>query len=124
MGIASIAKKVVSKLSSIGKKVVKGGIVVGGVGIGALHHLGKKEVAKEAVKTAEKEQRDADTKKMMEDAEKEKPNYNPFMKKVDGTYASADEVNNRGIERPNKKEKAKDLGKKLIPSNPLKKKNP
>jgi hypothetical protein len=124
MGIASIAKKVVSKLSSIGKKVVKGGIVVGGVGIGALHHLGKKEVAKEAVRTAEKQLRDADTKKMMEDAEKEKPNYNPFMKKVDGTYASADEVNNRGIERPNKKEKAKDLGKKLIPSNPLKKKNP
>lgn len=123
MGIASIAKKVVSKLSSIGKKVVKGGIVVGGVGIGALHHLGKKEVAKEAVRTAEKQARDDDTKKMMEDAEKEKPNYNPFMKKVDGTYATADEVNDRGIER-NKKEKAKDLGKKLIPSNPLKKKNP
>ena len=115
MGIASIAKKVVSKLSSIGKKVVKGGIVVGGVGIGALHHLGKKEVAKEAVKTAEKEQRDADTKKMMEDDEKEKPNYNPFMKKVDGTYASPDEVNNRGIERVKKVDKAKDLGKKLIP---------
>ena len=124
MGIASIAKKVVSKLSSIGKKVVKGGIVVGGVGIGALHHLGKKEVAKEAVRTAEKQLRDADTKKMMEDAEKEKPNYNPFMKKVDGTYASPDEVNNRGIERVKKVDKAKDLGKKLIPSNPLKKKNP
>jgi hypothetical protein len=110
MGVSSIAKKVASKLSSIGKKVVKGGIVVGGVGIGALHHLGKKEIAKEVVRTAEKEQRDADTKKMMEDAEKAKPNYNPFMKKVDGTYATADEVSNRGIEREDKKPKDKVVG--------------
>jgi len=105
MGISSIAKKVASKVYSIGKKVVAGSIVVGGIGLGALHHLGKKEVAKEALRTEQQQQRDADTKRMMEQTEKDKPNYNPFMKKVDGSYASADEVLNRGIER---KSSAKD----------------
>lgn len=107
MGLSSIAKKVASNIYSIGKKVVKGGIVLGGIGIGALHHLGKKEIAKEAVRTAEIEKRNEDTKKMMEDAEKAKPNYNPFMKKVDGTYASVDEVvkKDSGIERKDSKDK-------------------
>ena len=122
MTIASIAKKVVSKGLSIGKKVAKGAAMIGGVALLGLHHLGKKEIA-----------------------EREHPKNNPpplpefkqtkpFDKKVvpppkpSGFEAISQEAmeEREGIVRPKKKkkDKAKDLGKKLIPSNPLNKKNP
>ena len=122
MTIASIAKKVVSKGLSIGKKVAKGAAMIGGVALLGLHHLGKKELA-------EKEH----PKNNPPPLPNFKPNK-PYDKKVvpppkptgfEAISQSAMEER-EGIVRPKKKktEKAKDLGKKLIPSNPLKKKNP